>query len=309
MVNPSHPYNPEIGSNNIISEPRNQRAAHAAYHAAFAACLDEEISKKTDKPPKLHRDQIPPSPKSYKKLKGHVFESEFWTAIKAEMGTCWAKLCFSLTNATVATADAEILPLMWVFTYKFDEDGFVYKFKARLIVRGDLQKHEGDTYAATLAARVFRALKALVAAFGLLGFQYDALNAFLNAKLIRKLYVRTPERFEDEYGQLLLLCRALYGLKEAPLLWYQELHGTLTKMGLKPVPGVSCLYTNKHLIVFFYVNDIVVLVHPSNLHKKDECEELLLSKYELRKLGSIMWFLGIRVLRDPLTHSISLIQV
>jgi hypothetical protein len=299
---------PEIGSNNIISEPRNRRAAHAAYHAAFAACLDEDISKKTDKPSKLHRDQIPPPPKSYKKLKGHVFESEFWTAIKAEMGTCWAKLCFSLTDATVATADAEILPLMWVFTYKFDEDGFVYKFKARLVVRGDLQKHEGDTYAATLAARVFRALMALVAAFSLLGFQYDALNAFLNAKLIRKLYVRTPEGFEDEYGQLLLLCRALYGLKEAPLLWYQELHGTLTKMGLKPVPGVPCLYTNKHLIVFFYVDDIVVLVHPSNLHKKDEFEELLLSKYELRKLGSIKWFLGIRVLRDPLTHSISLIQ-
>jgi len=28
---------------------------------------------------------------------------------------------------------------MWVFTYKLDEDGFVIKYKARLVVRGDLQ--------------------------------------------------------------------------------------------------------------------------------------------------------------------------
>jgi hypothetical protein len=63
--------------------------------------------------------------------------------------------------------DAEILPLMWVFTYKFNEDGYLYKFKARLVVRGDLQQDYGDTYAATLAAKIFRCLIALAAAFDL----------------------------------------------------------------------------------------------------------------------------------------------
>jgi hypothetical protein len=28
---------------------------------------------------------------------------------------------------------------MWVFSYKLDEDGFVIKYKAWLVVRGDLQ--------------------------------------------------------------------------------------------------------------------------------------------------------------------------
>jgi len=28
---------------------------------------------------------------------------------------------------------------MWVFTYKLDKDGFVIKYKARFIIRGDLQ--------------------------------------------------------------------------------------------------------------------------------------------------------------------------
>jgi hypothetical protein len=59
---------------------------------------------------------------------------------------------------------------MWVFTYKFDEDGYLTKFKARLVVRGDLQQVYEDTYAATLAARIFRFLVALIAAFGLKAF-------------------------------------------------------------------------------------------------------------------------------------------
>ena len=107
---------------------------------------------------------------------------------------------------------------MWVYTNKFDEDGYFLKAKARLVVRGDLQAQWGDTYAATLAAKTFRALIAIATRFGLLMFQYDAMNAFLNARVPRKLYCNTPEGFTNQFGSLLLLCRALYGLKEAPLL-------------------------------------------------------------------------------------------
>jgi hypothetical protein len=67
----------------------------------------------------------------------------------------------------------------------------------------------------------------MAAKFGLLMFQYDAMNAFLNARVLRKLYCYTPEGFTTQFGSLLLLCRALYGLKEAPLLWYQDLAKTL----------------------------------------------------------------------------------
>jgi hypothetical protein len=44
---------------------------------------------------------------------------------------------------------------MWVFTYKFNEDRYLLKYKARLVVREDLQERYGDTYAATLAACLF----------------------------------------------------------------------------------------------------------------------------------------------------------
>jgi hypothetical protein len=48
----------------------------------------------------------------------------------------------------------QVLPLLWVFTYKFDTDGYVTKFKTRICVRGDLQKaSKEDNYATTLASK------------------------------------------------------------------------------------------------------------------------------------------------------------
>jgi hypothetical protein len=62
------------------------------------------------------------------------------------------------------TSKMTTLPLIWVFTYKFDTDGYLIKFKARLCVRGDLQPlNHQDNYAATLAARTLRALMAITA--------------------------------------------------------------------------------------------------------------------------------------------------
>jgi Reverse transcriptase (RNA-dependent DNA polymerase) len=89
------------------------------------------------------------------------------------------------------------LPLLWIFKYKFDTDGYLVKFKARLCVRGDLQTTEQDTYAATLAARSFRALMAILAAFDLEIRQYDAVNAFINADMNEEIYCLCPEGYKE----------------------------------------------------------------------------------------------------------------
>jgi hypothetical protein len=120
-------------------------------------------------------------------------------------------------------------------------------------------------FRATLAARVFRFLVALIAAFGLKVFQYNFLNAFRNAEDNCKIYVQTPEGYVNQFGPLLQLWQVLYGLKKALLLLYNNLCASLKDMGLKPVPGIPCLFMNKKLIVFFYVDNIVVLVRPEDL--------------------------------------------
>jgi len=67
-----------------------------------------------------------------------------------------------------------------VFTYKFNEDDYLNKYKARLVVRGDMQRDSlfEETYAGTLAALVFRFLMAIACYFNLKIKQFDAKNAF-----------------------------------------------------------------------------------------------------------------------------------
>ena len=107
---------------------------------------------------------------------------------------------------------------MWVFTYKTDSDGYLSRFKARLVVRGDLQAPLDDTYAATLAIRNFRALIAIANYFDLELKQYDVPTAFLNANINRTLYAETLEAFRHTKGEIMRVLRALYGLKELPTL-------------------------------------------------------------------------------------------
>ena len=107
---------------------------------------------------------------------------------------------------------------MWVFTYKLNKDGYLLKFKARLVVRGDLQVSQfKDTYTTTLAAKVFRALIAIAAYFNLNIQQFDAINAFTNATINELIYVRYPAGYHVP-GHCLILHKALYRLLRSPLL-------------------------------------------------------------------------------------------
>jgi hypothetical protein len=93
--------------------------------------------------------------------------------------------------------DNEVLPLLWVFKYKFDSEGYLIAYKARVYVRSDLQTTAEDTYAATLAIRVFCALMAIAAYFNMEVRQYNAVNAFTNARLATSVYCHQPEGFSD----------------------------------------------------------------------------------------------------------------
>lgn len=60
-------------------------------------------------------------------------------------------------------------------------------------------------------------MMALAAAFNLEIIQYDAINAFVNSLLDETVYIECPQGFRME-GKVLLLLRALYGLRRAPRL-------------------------------------------------------------------------------------------
>lgn len=277
------------------------------YLRAFSTEI-HSVSTTVDKVPRIHQTQLPPLPKSEKQLNTHMFGNQFRRAMEIEWRDLRAKGVFGHTEQLKATADGEVLPLMWVFAYKTDEDGYLSRFKARLVVRGDLQASIDDTYAATLAVRNFRALIAIANYFDLELKQYDVPTAFLNAKTNRKLYAETPEAFRHTEGEIMLVLRALYGLKESPILWYNELRRQLIKLGLKPVDGFPCLYTSRWLILFVYVDDIVMAFHRSNAYHHGSFEKDLVELYNIKAMGDLTWFLGIRIVRDRALHKTWLVQ-
>ena len=200
------------------------------------------------------------------------------------------------------------LPLKWVYKYKTDSNGFIQRFKARLCARGDLQATTHDTYASTLALKVFRLMCAIVAHFDLEMEQMDAVNAYLNAELPRPIHLQSPPGIETPEGSRLLLLRALYGLKESGFLWQQKLRHTLEDLGLKQVPGVECLYTDGFLTFFFYIDDMALIYARRHLDRAEHFKTELRKAFEIKFLGNLTWYLGIKVTRDRSTRSLWLSQ-
>jgi len=275
------------------------------YYAAFNAALDRSSESR----PRLHRDQLPPPPKSWRELKQHPHMAGFLAATQTEFKALQDKGMFESIPLTPQIASQTVLPLLWVFTYKFDTDGYLVKYKARICVRGNLQPQSNlqDTYAATLAAKVFRFLMAIIAYFDLETVQLDAVNAFANSNLDELVYTEYPEGFE-EYGRVLRLLRALYGLRRSPLLWLRELSKTLQECGFQTVGDEICLFTNGWMLIFFYVDDIVCCCRTEHLSRMNAVIEALCRRYEMHHMGELNWFLGIRVIRDRPNRKLWLCQ-
>jgi len=247
---------------------------------------------------RFHQSQLPAEPRSYQdatKLASPHREG-FLEAMRFEIQTIQRKGTYKEISWENFDAQNEILPLIWVFKYKLDSEGYLTKYKARVCVRGDLQTTADDTHAATLAIRIFRALMAIAAYFNLEIRQYDAVNAFTNAKLATPVYCYPPDGFDSD--NIWELYRALYGLKTSPLLWYKDLTKTLRELELQEVPDAPCLWISDKLIVFFFVDDIVVLARSGHIAALQDFERKLLQRYEIRSLGELETFCGIQIRRN-----------
>ena len=258
------------------------------YHTAFAAGTKEKN--------RIRIQDLPKEPRNWKELKAHPKKEEFVAACAAEIRELEKKETFRIEPMSSKRRE-DLLPLMWVFKYKVDSDGYLTKYKSRLVARGDLQSTTEDTYAATVAIQTFRAMMAMAAAFDLEVKSYDVMNAYVNAELKQPIYCQLPPGTEREGEWMIVLQRALYGLKHSPNLWYSDFIATIGRLGLHQVPGVNCLFTNDFISLLFYVDDIVIIYKPKHQPQFLEFEKKLLSVYEIRSLGDTENFLGIRLAR------------
>ncbi|RYP53215.1 hypothetical protein DL770_011001 [Monosporascus sp. CRB-9-2] len=257
---------------------------------------------------KIHRRHLPPAPKTHKELRDHPMGNKFRKAEKDHLDS--HKQMSSWTECDRKKADGkQLLDCMWVYVYKFDKHGNFLKCKARLVVRGDQQVHGEyeNTYASTLAERSFRTLIAIAARFDLKLIQYDAVNAFVNAKLDKEIYMKMPPGYRKP-GTILRLLKALYGLRESPLLWQKELSKTLTQLGFTPIPHEPCYFARNSILVFFYVDDIVIAYRKECEGAANAAISQLKMRYQLTGRDELQWFLGIKVIRNRSKRRIWLSQ-
>ncbi|CAL9007906.1 unnamed protein product [Prunus brigantina] len=104
------------------------------------------------------------------------------------------------------------------------------------------------------------------------------------------------------------LRKSLYGLKQAPRAWYKELHSFLLSHGfVNAISDASLfLFKNGTTVIYFlvYVDDFLITCNNSTLVAK--FIQLLATRFSVKDLGSLHYFLGVEVL--PTATSLFLSQ-
>ena len=148
---------------------------------------------------------------------------------------------------------------------------------------------------------------AITAAYNLEAYQFDAVNAFTNSHMDKIIHIEYPDRFKRGSSWFLLLW-ALYRLCWSPILWFKDFTKTLIKLELKLIIEEACLFISDELILFFYIDDIVILFLKKNEKVYQKFKKKLMDCYEMREIGKLSWFLGIRVIHNYTQRKIWLCQ-
>eukprot|EP00873_Tetraselmis_striata_P006838 jgi/Tetstr1/427102/TSEL_017305.t1 len=266
--------------------PNDDAAAMMA--AAFAA-----VTQGVDEPITLKQALSGP----FKKQWAQAVESEFNSLEK--QGT-WV-VCELPEERTA-------IPSKWVFKVKYNADGSIARFKARLVVQGCRQRHGIDyaeTFAPTVKFTTIRVLFAIAVQYGWNIHQVDVDTAFLYAPVEEEIYMRPPPGYEqyDARGRpmVLRLLKSLYGLKQSPRNWHNTLHKFLVCYGfqqLKSDPGAYVYWQGGQLICILvvYVDDMIFAF--KNAVWAADFKTALGARFDIKDLGVCAWALGMAVERD-----------
>jgi hypothetical protein len=197
--------------------------------------------------------------------------------------------------------NAPVLPSKMAYKTKRGETGEIERYKARFVVKGccDPWKVFKETFAPTLRYATMRVIIALATLAGAEIHQLDVKTAFLNGVLPSPVYVEQPRSHVkgDPIKTVLRLKKALYGLVEAPRLWYETLTKAMVTDGFSRATGDPCLYfrwQGGHLtIVGVFVDDF--LMFSTNDEQLQEAKQALAKKFKTKDMGLARWVLGMRI--------------
>ncbi|KAE8891385.1 hypothetical protein PF003_g24782 [Phytophthora fragariae] len=251
---------------------------------------------------RLHSRDVP-VPATYKLAIRSKFAAYWLAAIAEELESLRKHGVWQVVDRSAAGKSA-VITNKWVFGIKKDENGFVKRFKARLVIHGFKQKF-GDNYNETFAP-VIRFDTIRVAIYFAVQrrwsiFQYDVKTAFLYGKLTEEVFMEFPQgNGSPGNKEICKLIKFLYGLKQAPHVWNKTLHRHLVALGFTRLESDHGLYSllEKGEIVMLltvYVDDLLLMGESSR------CEAIarkLAATFELVELGPVKYLLGVEVSID-----------
>jgi reverse transcriptase-like protein len=203
-------------------------------------------------------------------------------------------------SSDLKAKDHKVVSTRWAFLVKYNADGRVEGFKARLVARGFLQR-EGldyeDTFAPVIRLESLRILFAIAASYGLVAHLLDATNAYVGLRIDKKIYMEIPQgvdRQTHEPDDLCELLQSLYGLKQSAYLWNQKVKAFVTSIGFKQSSADPGVFINdRGIIIAVYVDDILVFSKdPKNM---DSTKPKLKGFHPMKDSGLVNKIPGIRV--------------
>jgi hypothetical protein len=262
--------------------------------------------------------ELPELPTTYEEAVNGPEGSKWAEAIKKEYDAMDA-----LKVWTVVKRPPGVKPMgnKLVLKRKLTSDGkAIEKYKARSTAKGYTQVkgvNYSETFAPTLNLRTLRVLLAIAAAKDLEIKQIDVQTAFLNADIKEDLYMDLPEGYRMDLPHdgtwVCKLQKALYGTKQAPHNWNEDLNESL--IGLKYERSISdpCVYwkhsrSGRTIIIGVFVDDCTVICDKEDLVEWEETKNQLTHRYDISDMGDAEHLLGMRVRRDRANRTLTLDQ-
>ena len=192
-------------------------------------------------------------------------------------------------------------------------DGTVDRNKSRLVARGNSQQYGvdfGDTFGPVIKATTVHTVLGVAESKSWTLRQLDVNHVFLQARLTDEVYMAQPPGFvdNDRPDYVCHLNKAIYGLKQSPRAWYHELKTYLLSAGFQnSIADTSLFVLRKNgdiVYLLVYVDDIIVT--GSNNSLINVIIASLATRFSIKDLGDLHYFLGIKVTRN--SHGLHLMQ-
>lgn len=166
-----------------------------------------------------------------------------------------------------------VVPSHLIFKRIMDND-LKIKFKVRLVARGDKQQVNNEDlmykfYAPTVEPDLVRLFSQIAFNNDYKITIFDVSGAFLESKNDRKQYIKLPKLFASDYYDygddfdIVEVTGNLYGLRQAPRLWFEKLEDILIEFGFIKSKFTSNIYhwkkDNEVIFLLVHVDDALVI--------------------------------------------------